>query len=150
MLCRNKDIHSTYFTFSILFTKYKWEEVEIRHVPSCYNKTHRPSLTSTQLVFFDEVHVKQVCGPPATSHSNECNIFFPRNEEGEVGVERDVYNTNNQPKRATFKYKQEGRFCLGVESFQLQMGFSFPFLRANDLHSSLLNIRARSFLLSCT
>ena len=37
-----------------------------------------------------------------------------------------------------------------VESFQLQMGFSFPLLRANDLRSSLLNIRARSFLLSCT
>ena len=34
------------------------------------------------------------------------------------------------------------------ESFQLQMEFSFPFLRANDLHASLLNIRARSFLLS--
>ena len=31
------------------------------------------------------------------------------------------------------------------ESFQLQMGFLFPFLRANDLRSSLLNIRARSF-----
>ena len=37
-----------------------------------------------------------------------------------------------------------------AESFQLQMGFSFPFLRSNDLRSSLLNIRARSFLLSCT
>ena len=36
------------------------------------------------------------------------------------------------------------------ESFQLQMGLSFPFLRANNLRSSLLNIRARSFLLSCT
>ena len=36
-----------------------------------------------------------------------------------------------------------------VESFQLQMGFSFPFLRANDLRSSLLIMRARSFLLSC-
>ena len=29
--------------------------------------------------------------------------------------------------------------------FRLQMGFSFPFLRANDLRLSLLNIRARSF-----
>ena len=38
----------------------------------------------------------------------------------------------------------------GSESFHLQMGFSFPFLRANDLRSSLLIIRARSFLLSCT
>ena len=37
-----------------------------------------------------------------------------------------------------------------VESFHPQMGFSFPFLRANDLRSSLLYIRARSFLLSCT
>ena len=36
------------------------------------------------------------------------------------------------------------------ESFQIQMGFSFPFLRAKDLRSYLLNIRARSFLLSCT
>ena len=71
--------------------------MEIRHVPSCYDKTQLPSLTSTQLVFFDEVHVKQVCGPPATSLSNECNIVFPRNEEGEVDVERGVYNTNNQP-----------------------------------------------------
>ena len=31
------------------------------------------------------------------------------------------------------------------ESFQIQMGFSFPFLRANDLCSSLLNIRASIF-----
>ena len=36
-----------------------------------------------------------------------------------------------------------------MESFQLQMGFSFPFLRANDLRSSLLIMITRSFLLSC-
>ena len=29
-------------------------------------------------------------------------------------MERGVYDTNNQLKRATFKYEQEGRFCLGV------------------------------------
>ena len=40
-------------------------------------------------------------------------------------------------------------FYFVLESFQLQMGFSFPFLRANDLRSSLLIIRARSFLLYC-
>ena len=39
---------------------------------------------------------------------------------------------------------------LLLELFQLQMGLSFPFLRANDLCSSLLNIRARNFLISCT
>ena len=37
----------------------------------------------------------------------------------------------------------------GAESFQLQMGFSFPFLQANYLRSSLLIMRTRSFLLSC-
>ena len=40
--------------------------------------------------------------------------MFPRNEDGEVDVERGVYDTNNQPKRASFKYEQERRFCLGV------------------------------------
>ena len=32
------------------------------------------------------------------------------------------------------------------ESFQLQMGFSFPFLRANNLRTSLLMTRTRSLL----
>ena len=40
--------------------------------------------------------------------------MFPRDEEGKVDVERGVYDTDNKPKRATFKYEQEGRFCLGV------------------------------------
>ena len=31
-----------------------------------------------------------------------------------MDVKRGVYETNNQPKKATFKYKQEGKFCLGV------------------------------------
>ena len=96
--------------------------MEIRHVPSCYYKTQLPSLTSTHIVFFNEVHVTQVCGPPATSLSNECNIVFPRNEEGEVDVERGDYNTNNQSKRATFKYEQEGRFCLSVAKVEGQDG----------------------------
>ena len=104
----------TYFTFSIFFAKYKREEAEIRHVPYFYDKNQLPSLASTELVFFDEVNVKQVYGPPSTSRVNECNVLFPRNEEGKVDVERGVYETNNQPKKATFKYKQEGRFCLGV------------------------------------
>ena len=35
---------------------------------------------------------------------------------------------------------------LSLESFQIQMGFSFPLLRANDLRLSLLIMRTRSFL----
>ena len=120
MLCINKDENSTYFTFSILFAKYKREEVEIRHVPSCYDESQIPSLTSTHLVFFDKVHVKQVCGPPSTSLPDQRNIVFPRNEEGGVDVERGVYNTNNKPKKETIKYEQEGRFCLSVAKVESQ------------------------------
>ena len=35
---------------------------------------------------------------------------------------RGVYDTNNQPKRATFKYEQEGIFCLGVAKVESQYG----------------------------
>ena len=97
-----------------MFAKYKRGEAEIRHLPSCYEKNQLPSLTSTQLVFFEEVHVKQVIGPPTTSRVNDYNILFPRNEEGKVDLKIGVYETNNQPKKATFKYEQEGRFCLEV------------------------------------
>ena len=37
-------------------------------------------------------------------------------------MERDVYDTNNQPRIASFKYKQEGRFCLGVAKVEIQDG----------------------------
>ena len=79
--------------------------MEIRHVPYYYEKNQLPSLASTQLVFFDEVHVKQVSRPPTTSRVNDYNVLFPRNEEGKVDVERGVYETNNQPKKANFRYE---------------------------------------------
>ena len=88
--------------------------MEIRHLPSCYDKNQLPSFTSTHLVLFDRVHIKEVSGPPTTSWVNEYKVLFPRDEEDKVDVERGVYDTNNQPKRATFKYGQEGRFFLDV------------------------------------
>ena len=63
------------------------------------NKEQLLSLTSTQLVFFDEVHVQQVSGPPVTSKVNEHNIQFPRDEEGNIDVKNGEYDTKNQPKR---------------------------------------------------
>ena len=96
--------------------------MEIRHAPSCYEKKQLPSLTSTQLVFFDEVHVKQICGPPSTSRVNGCNVLFPKNEEGNVDVKRGVYETNNQPKKSTFNYEQEVRFCLRVAKVESKYG----------------------------
>ena len=38
------------------------------------------------------------------------------------GCGKRCYNTNNQPKRGTFKYEQEGRFCLGVAKVEGQDG----------------------------
>ena len=49
-------------------------------------------------------------------------MFFPRNEEGKVDVKRGVYDTDNQPKRASFKYEQEGRLCLGVAKVESKDG----------------------------
>ena len=43
-------------------------------------------------------------------------------KKGKWMWKRGVYNTNNQPKRATFKYEQEGRFCLGVAKVEVQDG----------------------------
>ena len=67
-------------------------------------------MTPIQPVLFDKVHVKQFSGPPTTIRVNDYNVFVPRYAEGEVDLERGVYDMNNQPKKATFKYKQEGRF----------------------------------------
>ena len=92
----------THFTFSILFVIYKREEAEIRHEPSWYDKEHLPSLTPTQLVFFDEVHIQQVSGPPVTRNEDEHNIRFPRDEEGNIDVllviyKREEVETRHEP-----------------------------------------------------
>ena len=63
-----------------------------------------------------------MCGPPVKSKVNEHNIFFPRDEEGDVDVKNGQYGTNNQPKKATFKYEQEGSFCLGVAKIESNNG----------------------------
>ena len=76
--------------------------MEIMYVPSCYDKNQPPPLTSNQLVFFDEVHVKQVSRPPTTSWVDDYNVLFPRDKEGKVDVGRGVYETKNQLKKATF------------------------------------------------
>ena len=88
--------------------------MEKNHVPSWYDKEQLPSLASTQFFFFDEVHIQHVSGTPTTSKCNQHNIRFPRDENGNIDVERGEYDTNNQPKEANFNYEQEGRFCLGV------------------------------------
>ena len=79
-------------------------------------------MESTQLVLFNEIHVQKVCGQPVTSLVNEQKIRFPRDEEGNVDVKNCQYGTNNQPKKSTFKYEQEGRFFLGVAKIESNNG----------------------------
>ena len=57
-----------------------------------------------------------------TSKVNKHNIRFPRDEEGNIDVKTDKYDTKNQPKKATFKYEQEGIFCLGVAKIESKNG----------------------------
>ena len=118
----NKENSLTHFTFSVLFVYYKREEVEIRHEPSWYKKEQLPYLTSTQVVFFDEIHVQQVCGPPVTSLVNKHNIRFPIDEEGNVDVKNGQYGTNNQRKKASLEYEQEGSICLDVAKIESKNG----------------------------
>ena len=100
--------------------------MEIRHVPSYYDKNQLLSLTSTKLVFFENIHIKQVCGLPATSWVNDYNVLFPRNEEGKVDAGRGIYEMSNQPKKSTFKYEQEGRFYLGVAKVEIKEYGAIP------------------------
>ena len=108
----------THLTFSIFFVIYKREEVEIRHKTSWYDKEQFPYLTSTQIVFSDEVHIQQVSGPTVTSKVNKHNIWFPRDEERNFDIKNGKYETNDQPKKATFEYEQEGSFCIDVSNIQ--------------------------------
>ena len=56
------------------------------------------------------------------SKLNEQNIQFPRDEEGNIDVKNGKYGTNNQLKKATFKYEQEGRFYLYVAKIESKNG----------------------------
>ena len=53
-----------------------------------------------------------------TSKFNVHNVWFPRDEEGNIDIKTGKYDTDNQPKTVTFKYEQEGRFCLGVDKIE--------------------------------
>ena len=89
---------------------------------SWYDKEQLPSMASTQIVFFNEFHVQQVSGPPVTRKVKEHKIRFPKDEEGNIDVKNGEYDTNNQPKKSTFKYEQEGRFCLGAAKIESKNG----------------------------
>ena len=56
------------------------------------------------------------------SKFKERNIWSPRDEEENIDVKNGKYETNNQLKKATFKYEKKGRFCLGVTKTKSKNG----------------------------
>ena len=88
-----------------MFDNYKREEEGISHVPYCFFKTQLSSLTSTQLIFFDEFYIKQVRGLLTTIPLNDYNVLLPREWQGKVDVERGFYDTKYQSKSTTFTYE---------------------------------------------
>ena len=57
-----------------------------------------------------------------TRKVNKHNIRFPIDKEGKMDVKTVKYDTNNQPKKATFEYEPEGRFCLCVAKIESKNG----------------------------
>ena len=99
----------THFTFSVLFVILKREEAEIRYEPPWYDKEQLLSLTSTQLVFFDEVHIEQFSGPPVTSKLNGHNISFPRDKEENNDIKMvNMTQAINQKRPPSSMNKKEG------------------------------------------
>ena len=60
---------------------------------------------------------------------------------GERG--KRCYDTNNQPKRATSKYEQEGQFCLGVAKDGVQTKMS-PTISFSGMYRKIFIYRSNS------
>ena len=91
--------------------------MEIRHEPYWYEKEQLPYLRSIQIIFFDEVHIQQVSGPTMTN-----KYISQEMKKLTLMLKTDKYDTNNQQKKATFKYELEGRFGLGVAKIEIKNG----------------------------
>ena len=57
-----------------------------------------------------------------TSKVDKHSIRLRRDKEGKIDVKAGKYDTNNQLKKSTLKYEQEGRFCLGVANIESKNG----------------------------
>ena len=96
--------------------------MEISHEPSWYDKEQLLSTKSTQLIYFNDFHIQQFSGPAITNKCNKHNVLFPRDEKGNIDVKTGKYDTYNQPKRANFKYEQEGILWFGVAKIKSKDG----------------------------
>ena len=56
-----------------------------------------------------------------------------------------VYDTNNQPKMATSKYEQEGRFCLGVAKVESKEDMIVTCRKKGGTTRMRAHVHARTF-----
>ena len=86
-------------------------------LPPWYDPDNFPSIDRSQLVWFDEMHIKQEGG---SRMFDNMQIRFRRDADG-------IYDPNSEeiadPSfRASYKYANEARFCLGVAKVKLLNG----------------------------
>ena len=93
------------------------EEYGSNAIPNYYNPDLLPCLTTKQIVYYDEMHVKQEGVP--LFHNRE-QIRFHRDVLGKY----NPTSTTLAPESAitTFKYADQARFCLGISKVRLLDG----------------------------
>ena len=86
-------------------------------IPHEYDPLHLPSIISEQIVWYDEMHIKQEGG---TNTNDGYQVRFHRDENGKYSPSSPRLAPNNM--KATFKYPEQTRFCLGVCKVKLENG----------------------------
>ena len=78
-------------------------------IPTYFNPDKLPKIDDTQVVWFNDMHMKQKAG--LNMHAN-MQIRFKKDSEGRFDDEKGTLAP--AASSPTFKYSQEARFCLGV------------------------------------
>ena len=98
---------------------------QIHHgpAPPMFEKNLLPSISNTQIAWWDECHIEQQGGKVG---NKMYQYSFRRDETGKL-CKHGEYKTDLETKTA-FKYPEQGRFSFGVAKTQLLPCKSTPFL----------------------
>ena len=86
-------------------------------LPPWFDPDVLPTIDNHQLVWFDEMHIKQEGGSRMFNHMQ---IRFRRDAEGKYDPTSE--HIASPTFRASYKYANEARFCLGVAKVRLLDG----------------------------
>ena len=91
-------------------------------IPASFYLKYLPTISKTQLVFWDETHIRQEGGLP--SRTGYC-IRFLIDHNGKLCLSTNITQPpiyNEVPKKLTFKYGKEARFCLSMAVIEPESG----------------------------